>query len=401
VVSSVCFVAYHELGLKGRNRSTFERRLVANLTYLLDRDLSIQRIQGRILVEVPHGTDSLDIAQHIAHVPGVANVRPAVCVGRDLDEICHVALRAVNHIEPAPRTFRVTAKRSNTDFALTSQQINEQVGSFIDTHTDMTVDLSHPQVNIEITIVGGRTYISVVKLEGAGGLPVGSSGKLVSLLSSGIDSPVATWRMMRRGAVAIGLHFSGAPEVADTSTRQVAEIGTVLSRTGGLGRIYSVPFGTIQREISTTVYPDLRILVYRRVMLAVAERLARIEGAKALVTGESLGQVASQTLENMIATARECALPIFRPLIGDDKHDIVACAKRIGTFELSAEAVEDCCTLFMPRKPETHVKVERLDEACAQLDIEGFVERCLDSMSWHDYPCNHYQPPTRFTRIDV
>lgn len=389
----VCFVSYHELGLKGKNRSVFTRCLQDNISFLLGPRYPVRRIQGRILVDVAPDADMYEIAQRIALIPGVANVTPSFVVGRDLDEIYHVTLRELKALPLAPETFRITAKRSNTDFEMTSQQINEQVGSFIVENTDLRVDLSEPDVNIRVTIVGGQTYIALTKIEGAGGLPVGSSGKLISLISGGIDSPVATWRMIRRGAVCIGLHFSGAPELSDASTRQVFDIGEVLAHTGGLGRIYSVPFGQIQREIASLVYPDLRILIYRRVMIAVAEALARIESAQALVTGESLGQVASQTLENLIATSDGTNITIFRPLIGDDKHDIVALAKRIDTFELSSQAIDDCCTLFMPRTPETHVKIERIREACAQLDIDSYIARCIDTMSWRDYPCNHYQAP--------
>ena len=392
--SHVCFVSYHELGLKGKNRSVFERRLVDNIAFLLhDTACQVRRIQGRILVDVPDNEDMYAICARIEKIPGVASVAPSFVAGRDLDEMGHIALRALERMEVTPRTFRITAKRSNTDFEMTSQQINELLGGFMLDRTDMKVNLSNPEVNIRITIVGGQSYISVVKNPGAGGLPVGSSGKLISLLSSGIDSPVATWKMMRRGAVCIGLHFSGAPAVADTSTRLVHEIGEVLAQSGGLGRIYSVEFGDIQREIASAVYPDLRILMYRRVMIAVAQEIARIEKAKALVTGESLGQVASQTLNNLVATGLGCTIPMFRPLIGDDKHDIVALAKRIGTFELSSQAAEDCCTLFMPRQPETHVRIERILEADAQLDTEAFVARCVETIRWQDYPCNQYSSP--------
>ena len=394
----VCFVSYHELGLKGKNRPAFQRRLAENIAFLLPETCTIRKVQGRILVDVPNHQDAHVLARRIARIPGVANVSPATCIGRDLEEICHTALRVVREMPVAPRTFRVTSKRSNTDFKVTSQQLNIKIGQFICDNTDLSVDLSHPDLTIRVTVVGGQTYVSGTKMEGAGGLPVGSSGILISLLSSGIDSPVATWRMIRRGAVCVGLHFSGAPVVTDGSHRLALEIGDVLARTGGLGRIYTVAFGQIQREIASTVYPDLRILTYRRTMMAVAQALADIESAHALVTGESLGQVASQTIENIVATGQGCTLPIFRPLIGDDKHDIVAGARRIDTFELSAQAADDCCTLFMPRTPETHVDVARFDAAMSALDIDGFVMRALETIEYHDYPCNQYKPPKRFPK---
>jgi thiamine biosynthesis protein ThiI len=393
VNSHVCFVSYHELGLKGKNRSVFERRLADNISFALGKSFPVRRIQGRILVEVDSEERNDEVALRIAQIPGVANVMPSYVAGRDLDEMCHVALRAIKRLEIEPHTFRVTARRSNTDFEMTSMELNVAVGSFIAVKTGMTVNLTKPEVNVRITVVGGHSYISVAKIEGAGGLPVGSSGKLISLLSTGIDSPVATWKMMRRGAICIGLHFSAAPTVTDTSGRLVREIGDVLARTGGLSRIYTVAFGDVQREIASVVYPDLRILMYRRVMIAVASKIAQIEKAKVLVTGESLGQVASQTLDNIVATGHGCDIPIFRPLIGDDKHEIVALSQRIGTFELSSQPVDDCCTLFMPRQPETHVKIERIYEADALLDYDAMIAQCLETIEWHDYPCNQYKPP--------
>ena len=200
---------------------------------------------------------------------------------------------------------------------------------------------------------------------GVGGLPVGTAGKVVSLLSAGIDSPVATWRMMRRGAVVVGVHFSGRPQTNDRSERLVAEIGAALERSGGLGRIYVVPFGDLQKEIALAVPPDLRVLLYRRLMIRVAEAIARVERAKALVTGESLGQVASQTLDNIAAVDEAATLPVLRPLIGSDKLEIIAEARTLGTYELSTQEHADCCTLFMPRNPETHAKLPAVLEAGA------------------------------------
>ncbi|MCL2024587.1 MAG: tRNA 4-thiouridine(8) synthase ThiI [Coriobacteriia bacterium] len=389
--SRVCFISYHELGLKGKNRSVFVQRLVENVRFVVDDDRTkVRKISGRLICEAPEGVDIPALAQRIAQVPGVASVSVADVVGRSFDEItarvvavARTAIQATN-----AQTFRITAKRSNTDFALTSRELNERLGSAVVLQTGLKVNLTQPDLEIRVTVVGGKTYISAEKIAGAGGLPVGSSGRLISLLSTGIDSPVATWRMMRRGAVCIGLHFSGAPVLTDASIRLVHEIGEVLEHTGGLATIYAVAFGDIQREIASTVYPGLCVLVYRRVMLKVAAALAMRERAAALVTGESLGQVASQTLENIVATSHGIELPIFRPLIGDDKHDIVSDAQRIGTFDLSSRAAEDCCTLFMPRQPETRVTLERMEEACAMLDIDLLVEQAFDAMTERTYRCN-------------
>ncbi len=242
----------------------------------------------------------------------------------------------------------------------------------------------------------GAVYVWSQRVAGVGGLPTGTAGKVVALLSAGIDSPVATWRIMRRGAVAVGLHFSGRPQTSDLSERLVAEIGSALEPSGGLGRIYVVAFGDLQREISLAVNPDLRVLIYRRLMIRVAEAIARVERAKALVTGESLGQVASQTLENIVAVDEAATLPVLRPLIGSDKLEIMAEARRLGTYELSTQQHEDCCTLFMPRNPETHAKLPAVLEAWGQIDVERMVEDALASLTWIDFACPSYRPPARW-----
>jgi thiamine biosynthesis protein ThiI len=229
-----------------------------------------------------------------------------------------------------------------------------------------------------------------------GGLPVGSAGTVVSLLSSGIDSPVATWRMIRRGAVAVGVHFSGRPQVGDASERLVAELGRVLATTGGLGRIYIVPFGDLQKEISLLSPPDLRVLLYRRLMIRVSEVIARVERGRALVTGESLGQVASQTLENIAAVDEAATMPVLRPLIGSDKLEIMAEARRIKTYELSIQDADDCCTLFMPRNPETHARLKAVLDAWDGLPVDRMVADAIAALEWVDYRSPAYRPPGRW-----
>lgn len=399
MTAQVCFVSYHELGLKGNNRSVFENRLLDNINYAL-RGFQVGRarkIAGRITVDLHDYEPAQQIADRIALLPGITSVAIAARVGRDMTEICSTALK-VARASGQFSTFKVAAKRANTDFPLTSMEINQVVGHYLDERLDARVQLSRPDLTVSVVVVGGFTYIYGGRTPGVGGLPAGSSNKLISLLSSGLDSPVATWRMLRRGAVTVGLHFSGRPEINDSSERLVYQIGEVLSLTGGLGRIYTVPFGKIQREISSTVFPDLRILMYRRVMICVAEELARIEKGKALVTGESLGQVASQTLDNIRVVDDVATLPIFRPLIGNDKQEIVRETQRINTYEISIQDAEDCCTLFMPRTPETHANLEVVREAWTALDVDTMVRQCIEDIEWVDYPSNRYKPPRQFPR---
>jgi len=206
---------------------------------------------------------------------------------------------------------------------------------------------------------------------------------------------VATWRVIKRGAVAVGVHFSGRPQTNDASERLVRKIGDRLSRYGGIARIYVVPFGELQREISLAAPPDLRILLYRRLMIRIAEKFAAVEGAKALVTGESLGQVASQTLDNIAVVDDAAALPVLRPLIGTDKLEIVTEARSIGTYELSIVEHTDCCTLFMPRTPSTHASVAEVRAAEKALDIDRMVTQAVSLAEFYEYPCVAYRAPKR------
>lgn len=392
-----CLVSYHEIGLKGRNRTTFERRLQDNLeAALVGLPVGrVERISSRLAVQVFEPERALEVAKRIAQVPGVNTASVGFKTSREMDDIYRASLEALAEAAPYD-SFRVESKRSNTDFPLRSLELNRLIGAYLQEQTGAPVNLSAPGATVSVVVVQGETYVYSAKVQGVGGLPVGMSGKVISLLSSGIDSPVATWQMMRRGAVAVGVHFSGRPQVSDSSERLVAEIGRVLERTGGLGRIYVVPFGDLQKEISLLSPPDLRVLLYRRLMIRVAERVARVERARALVTGESLGQVASQTLENIAAVDEAATMPMLRPLIGSNKLEIMSQARQIGTYELSIQAAEDCCTLFMPRTPETHARMNEVLAAWDALDHERMVADAIDAIEWIDFASPAYRAPKQW-----
>lgn len=393
----VCLVHYHEIGLKGRNRATFERRLQGNLdAALVGLPVGkVERIASRLVVRVKDAERIREIAERMAMIPGVTGISLAFKVSQDPAEMEQAALAALREAGPVS-TYKVDARRSNTLYPEPSLDMNVRIGAYLGQHTDARVQLDHPDVTVAVIVTQGVTYVASARVHGVGGLPVGTAGRVISLLSSGIDSPVATWRMMRRGAVAIGIHFSGRPHTNDMSERLVAEIGTVLQHTGGLGRIYIVPFGELQKQISLAVPPDLRVLMYRRLMIKVAEQVARTENARALITGESLGQVASQTLENIRAVDEAATLPVLRPLIGNDKLEIMLEARKIETFDLSTQDHTDCCTLFMPRSPETHAKLQVVLDAWAELDVDAMLEDALAHLSWRDYKCPSYRPPKRW-----
>lgn len=395
----VCVVSYHELGLKGKNRSKFEHRLMRNIDFALKEEPveQCERLAGRIVVAINDKDHANTLAHRIAEIAGVAHTTLSIKVGRSAHEINDTALKVLKSCGPF-ETFRVSAKRSNTDFPHSSMELNVSIGAFLQQQTGARVQLKDADVDVSVLIVGGNTYVSAHKIEGIGGLPAGSSNKVISLLSSGIDSPVATWRIVRRGAIGIGIHFSGRPQTASESEYLVKEIGSVLEKTTGFARIYIIPFGDIQKDIASKVLPDLRIIMYRRVMFAVAQKLAEIEGAKALVTGESLGQVASQTLENIFAVDEATTLPVFRPLIGNDKVEIMHDARKIGTYELSIQDAADCCTLFMPRKPETHARLDVVLKAWELLDVDEYVQKCIDQAEYADFKCREYKAPKTFPR---
>ena len=393
----IILVHYHEIGLKGHNRSVFEKRLLRNLEALLSAYplVTIHRIAGRLCVFLREGTDcgtAVACADAIVGVPGVARVSCGFKCERDLGQMGEAALLALAEAGEFA-SFKVHVRRNHTDFPIDSMQMNRDVGALLcAAHPDKRVIMKNPDVTVGVEVVQSAAYVYARSVRGIGGLPVGSSGRVACLLSSGIDSPVALWRMARRGAVPVGVHFSGRPQTSDASEYLVDDIARVLEKTGCIGRVYVVPFGDCQREISLTAPPSLRIILYRRLMFRVAERLARQEGAGALVTGESLGQVASQTLENIRATDASVTLPVFRPLIGNDKLEIIDQAQQLGTFEISSMDAPDCCTLFMPRSPETHARLEDVEAAEADLPIERWVEELAAAAEPHDYACPAYRP---------
>lgn len=393
----VCLVHYHEIGLKGKNRSIFENQLVTNLKCALrDTPLKcVKRICGYILVTFEGGA-TRDYQDLIGKVPGVARVSLAHECPRDLAEYSQAAIVSLGEAGSFS-TFKVHAHKSSTDYPVHTLDINRQVGAALcEAFPDKKVDVHNTDVTVHVNVVQGSVYVYAVSERGAGGLPVGTAGKVVTLLSSGFDSPVATWMLGRRGAICVPIHFSGRPMVSDTSEWLTQDIVKALAPSGVVGRLYVVPFGARQREISLAVDQKLRIITYRRVMFSVAERIARIEGAKALVTGESLGQVASQTLENIAAVDETVSMPVLRPLIGSDKQEIIERAQQIGTYDISCQTAPDCCTLFMPRRPETHAKRDEVHEAWDSFDHEAMIEDLVDHIEYVDFDqCPSYRPPRK------
>jgi tRNA uracil 4-sulfurtransferase len=390
----IALVHYHEIGLKGRNRASFEAILCDNLRFALrdHPDARVRRISGRLLVEIDESLVFDQVIDLISQIPGVARVSCGYCCGRELDEMKQLACRVLDEASPS-ESFKVAARRSNTDFEIGSMTMNQIFGSFLCEHApEKQVKMKDPDVTVHIEVIQGSAYIYGRSVSGVGGLPVGSAGKVVSLISAGIDSPVATWRMVHRGAIVIGLHFSGKPQTDNYSEYLVEDIFSALETSGGIGCWYVAALGDYQYEISLRVPPRLRVIFYRRLMFAVANEVAIRENARALVTGESLGQVASQTLDNIRAVDAVAAFPVFRPLIGMDKQEIINKAQELGTFDISIRNHSDCCTLFMPRSPETHADLDEVEHIWAELPVDQWVAEIVSALEFHQGVCCTYHP---------
>jgi thiamine biosynthesis protein ThiI len=376
-------VHYHELALKGRNRPYFEGRLVRNLREGL-KDLGVRQVEplpGRIRIMLPEPITWEPVRDRIARTFGVSNYLLAHSVPLDgqgpavLESLKHAVGEAVSGL--SFKTFRVTAKRGDKRLALTSMDVEREVGAHVCEVTGKRVDLSHPDLNIRIETLYREAYYSVQRERGPGGLPVGVSGKVACLISGGIDSPVAACRMMQRGCKAIFIHFHGQPYVSRASEEKVREIVQSLTQYQLYSRLYLIRFGEIQGQIVLGAPAAFRVVLYRRMMLRIAEELARKERCWGLVTGDSLGQVASQTPENLSVVQEAAELPILRPLIGMDKIEITAQAQTIGTFETSIEPDQDCCRLFVPSHPCTRTTLDQIRKIERNLDISSLVKQGL------------------------
>ena len=383
-------VHYHELALKGRNRDYFEDCLVRNIQLALN-DLGVRQVENlrsRIRVILPSEANRDIIRQRLSRVCGIANFSLADSVPLDLAHPNFEALSAAIIDELRTKsysTFRVTAKRADKRLPLTSMDAERIVGAAIHEQTGKAVSLRAPDITVYLEMLSRDVYFAVEKISGPGGMPVGVSGKVACLISGGIDSPVASYRMIKRGCRALFVHFSGRPLVSRDSEDKVRDLVQTLTAYLYKSRLYVIPFGEIQREIVLNTPAPFRVVLYRRMMLRIAEELARQEQCWGLVTGDSLGQVASQTPENLSVVEEAAGLPILRPLIGMDKLEITDDAKRIGTYETSIEPDQDCCKLFTPPHPSTKTRLEELLNVERALDIPRLVKQGVEKAELSEF----------------
>lgn len=371
-------VRYGEISLKGKNRSEFEQRLLVNIDNAL-ADLPSRKIRktfGRIFIELK--ADLPEVKERLQRVFGVVSFSPVLEAPLDIAAIRENALYV---LENTPgQTFKVETKRSYKGFPYKSPEINHLVGGYLLARTGQKVDVHNPDRVIHLEIRDDGAYIYSQIIPGPGGLPVGVTGRGVLLISGGLDSPVAGWLGLKRGLELTGLHFHSFPFTSERSKEKVIDLCRVLARYAGSFRLIVAPFTAIQKAIRQSCPEELYVTIMRRMMFRIAEKVAHREGALALLTGESLGQVASQTLESIAVINRVVELPVLRPVISWDKTEIIELARKIGTYEISIQPYEDCCTLFVPRHPATKPRLEKVERAEENLDVEGLMQECLDNL---------------------
>jgi len=367
-------VHYQEIALKGKNRPWFLGRLVRNLRRAVaDLDVrAVRPLMGRIEIVLGPGATREEVAERMRRTFGIANFSFAARTPLDLDALTAAILRDLEGRDC--RSFRVSVRRADKRFPLTSPQVEREIGGRIKSARGWPVDLEHADLNVHIELLGDEAFYFFGKERGPGGLPTGTAGRVVCLLSGGIDSPVAAYRMMKRGCLVTFVHFHSYPILSRASQEKARELAALLTTWQQRSRLYFVAFGDIQQQVVLAVPGPMRVVVYRRLMLRIAERIARGAGGQALVTGEVVGQVASQTLENLAVIGSVASLPLFRPLIGMDKGEITAEATRIGSYPISIIPDQDCCTLFTPRNPQTRAKLAQIEAAEAVLPLEAIVE---------------------------
>jgi thiamine biosynthesis protein ThiI len=380
-VSSVV-VHYAELALKGRNRPWFLNTLVRNIREALAGEdvIRVSTLMGRIGIALGPRANWPAIRGRLSALPGIGNFARATHVPTDLDAIASGILAGLSAVAAAnPRSFRISARRADKRFPIPSPEIERIIGRRVQDATGWRVDLSHPELVIYIEVLTADAFFFFGKEPGSGGLPVGTSGRVMSLLSGGIDSPVAAWRMIKRGCRAHFVHFHSHPILSRTSQDKARSLVEQLTRHQLRSRLYLVPFAPVQQRVVVNVPPALRVVVYRRLMVQIAQQLALRSGAHALVTGDVVGQVASQTIANLSVIDSAATIPILRPLVGFDKEEITLEAQRLGTYEISIVPDEDCCRLFTPPHPATRTSVASTQAAEAELDIEALVKSAVDA----------------------
>lgn len=369
-----------EVVLKGLNRHGFEETLLKNIRRRLDGlgPFDVRERQSTIYVTPGEGADLFTAQERLSKVFGIASLTRACEVKKNMDAVLAAAAEYLEGPLSAVKTFKVESKRSDKKFPLKSPQICSEAGGYLlSRFPHLKVDVNHPEYTVRIEIRDAAAYVHGNAARGAGGIPVGTGGRAAVLISGGIDSPVAAWMMARRGVELTAVHFASPPYTSERAEQKVRDLLAKVGLYAGRITMYTVPFAKAQEQILANCPEELFTVIMRRLMMRCAEKIARGEGCGALITGESLGQVASQTLEAIVCTDAAADMPVFRPLIGMDKVDIIALANRIDTYELSIQPYEDCCTVFTPKHPRTKPVLKYVEKAEEALDCGALAEDCV------------------------
>ncbi len=378
-------IHYQEIALKGKNRPWFVGRLVRNLRGAVsDLDVkAVRSLMGRIEIVLGPSATREEVGERIRRTFGIANFSYAGRTPLDLDALAAAILRDLG--DRTCGSFRVSARRADKRFPLTSPQVEREIGGRIQEARGWKVDLGNADLVVHVELLSDEAFYCFGKERGAGGLPTGTAGRVACLLSGGIDSPVAAHRMMKRGCTVTFVHFHSYPILSRASQEKARELVTLLTEWQQRSRLFLVAFGDIQQQVVLAVPGPMRVIVYRRLMMRIAERIGRARAAQALVTGDVVGQVASQTLENLAVVGSVATLPVFRPLIGMDKEEITAEAIRLGTYPISIIPDQDCCTLFTPRNPQTKARLAHIEAAETALPIDMLVDRAVAEAIVEDF----------------
>jgi len=375
-------VRYGEIGLKGKNRSSFESALIRNMRSALEgvQGLKILREHGRIYVQYDDSTEK--VAEKLSRVFGIVSLSPVITSRPDIEDIKRKALEGA--LKAGCRSgvsFKVETRRADKRFSITSPEVSRLAGGFIlENIPGLTVDVHNPQVVVHVEIRAHDVFVYSTSIPGPGGLPVGVTGRGALMLSGGIDSPVAGWLAMKRGIKLVGVHFYSFPFTSERSKEKVLDLSKVLASYGGKFPVYVVPFTEIQKQIKVKCPESLYVTIMRRMMFRITEAICAKENCSSIFTGENLAQVASQTIESIAVIEEVVSLPILRPVITMDKTEIIQVAKRIGTYDISIRPYEDCCTIFVPKNPATKPKL-RDAEAAEELmgNYQDLLEQAVEN----------------------
>ena len=385
---NILIVKYGEIGVKGKNRYIFENKLIKNVKNILKPigKFNVYKEYGRIYVDLD-GYDYEEVVEEVKKVFGIVGVCRAVRAEKDYNLLKELALKMLEEkIEQGYKSFKVDSRRGDKDFKLTSQEMSLDIGGYLVSQVKdkIAVDVRNPEVKIHCELRQNHVMVYSDTIPGYGGLPLGTNGRAMSLLSGGIDSPVASWMVAKRGMELECIHFHSYPFTSEKSQEKVRDLAQILAKYCGRVRLHKVNMLEIQKSIGLNCKDEEMTIISRRFMMRIAERVAESRHCDALVTGESIGQVASQTIQGLTCTNASVKMPVFRPLIAMDKTEIIEVAQKIGTFETSILPEEDCCTVFSPKKPVTKPKLDRIEKSENKLDVEKLIQDAIDNIEVED-----------------